>query len=142
MEMSEVWNSVAEAWERHADFIDGHLAVATQALLDAVHLGPGDSVADLAAGTGSAGIAAAARVGESGRVVIADVAETMVAAAGRRSTGLPQVTTQVFDQTAIPEPDGTFDAVIARHGLMFVDPPADAVREACRVLRPGGRYGA
>jgi SAM-dependent methyltransferase len=38
--------------------------------------------------------------------------------------------------------DATFDAVVGRHGLMFADAPADAVREAARVLRPGGRYAA
>jgi len=33
--MSEMWNSVAGAWEANADFVDGHLAGATAAMLDA-----------------------------------------------------------------------------------------------------------
>jgi SAM-dependent methyltransferase len=48
----------------------------------------------------------------------------------------------VFDQSTIPLPDASFDAVINRHGLMFVDEPVAAVAEAVRVLRPGGRYAA
>jgi SAM-dependent methyltransferase len=48
----------------------------------------------------------------------------------------------VFDQSAIGAADGHFDAVISRHGLMFVEDPVGAVREAARVLRPGGRYAA
>lgn len=140
--MSEMWNSVADAWERNADFVDRHTAEATRRLLDAAQVGEGDSVLDVAAGPGGAGIAAAQRVGAKGRVVLSDAAPAMVEAATRRSAALPQVTTGVFDQLAIGEPDESFDAVISRHGLMFAPAPADAVREAARVLRPGGRYAA
>jgi SAM-dependent methyltransferase len=38
--------------------------------------------------------------------------------------------------------DASFDAVICRHGLMFVEDPVTAVAEAARVLRPGGGYAA
>jgi SAM-dependent methyltransferase len=48
----------------------------------------------------------------------------------------------VFDQSAIAFGDASFDAVISRHGLMFVEDPVGAVVEAVRVLRAGGRYGA
>lgn len=137
-----MWNSVAPAWERNADFVDEHMAEATTALLDAAELSEGDAVLDLATGPGGAGLAAADRVGSSGRVVLADVAAEMVALAGRRAEGRPVVSTAVYDQSAIAEPDGSFDAVISRHGLMFAEEPAGAVREGLRVLRPGGRYAA
>jgi len=140
--VSEMWDNVADAWERNADFVDAQVAPATAAMLDAAHVGAGDAVLDLAAGAGGAGIAAAARVGQSGRVVLADVAPAMVQAATRRAAGLPQITTQVCDQVRTDAADESFDAVICRHGLMFVEDPADAVREARRVLRPGGRYAA
>jgi SAM-dependent methyltransferase len=48
----------------------------------------------------------------------------------------------VFSQSAIAAEDATFDAVIIRHGLMFAEDRAAAVREARRVLKPGGRYAA
>jgi SAM-dependent methyltransferase len=66
----------------------------------------------------------------------------MVQAAARRSALLPQVSTRLAALTGIDAPDAEFDVVICRHGLMFADPPADAIREAVRVLRPGGRYAA
>ncbi len=137
-----MWNSVAGAWDRNADFVDAHMLAATGAMLDAAQIGAGDAVLDLAAGPGGAGIAAAARVGGSGRVVITDIAPAMVEAAARRAAAIPQVITRVGDQLTIGAPDASFDAVICRHGLMFAEPPADAVREAVRVLRPGGRYAA
>jgi SAM-dependent methyltransferase len=87
-------------------------------------------------------LAAAERVGPNGTVVLSDVASEMVAVAARRASGHPQVSTAVFDQSQILAEDARFDAVIIRHGLMFVEDPAATVREAERVLRPGGGYAA
>lgn len=138
--MSDMWDSVAPGWEANAGFVDAQLALATEALLDATHVGEGDQVLDLAAGPGGAGLAAAGRVGSSGRVVLSDVAAEMVAVAAKRAGACARVTTVVFDQSAIDFGDGSFDAVINRHGLMFVDDPVQTVAEAVRVLRDGGRY--
>ena len=140
--MSEMWDSVAGAWERNAELVDVQLAAATATMLAAARIGPGDAVLDVAAGPGGAGIAAAARVGESGRVVLSDVAPEMVQAAARRAGGLPQVSTLVCDESELGAADASFDAVVCRHGLMFAEDPADAVREARRVLREDGRYVA
>jgi SAM-dependent methyltransferase len=137
-----MWNSVAPGWEASADFVDQHLALATEALLDAAEIGEGAAVLDLAAGPGGAGLAAAERVGPSGTVVLSDVAAEMVAVADGRASAHPQVSTAVFDQGEIVAEDAHFDAVICRHGLMFVEDAVGAVREAARVLRPGGRYAA
>lgn len=139
-DMSEMWESVAVDWERNADFVEAHLAAATAAMLDAAQIGQGEAVLDLAAGPGGTGIAAAARVGEAGRVVVTDAAPTMVEIAARRTAALPQVQTRLADLTATDALDDEFDVVICRHGLMFVDPPVDSITEAVRVLRPGGRY--
>jgi SAM-dependent methyltransferase len=64
----------------------------------------------------------------------------MVAVAAKRVGADAQVSTAVFDQSAIEFGDASFDAVINRHGLMFVEDPAQTVAEAVRVLRAGGRY--
>jgi SAM-dependent methyltransferase len=138
--MSEMWDSVAPGWEANAAFVDEQLAPATGALLDAAGVGEGDRVLDLAAGPGGAGLAAAPRVGSSGSVVLSDVAGEMVAVAARRASANAQVSTAVFDQSAIDFRDASFDAVINRHGLMFVEEPVETVAEAVRVLRAGGRY--
>jgi SAM-dependent methyltransferase len=138
--VSELWESVAPNWGANAEFIDEQLALATDALLDAARIGDGNAVLELAAGPGGAGLAAARRVGSTGTVVLSDVAAGMVTVAAARASSIPQVRTAVFDQDAIGCDDASFDAVINRHGLMFVEDPAAAVREAVRVLRAGGRY--
>jgi SAM-dependent methyltransferase len=140
--MGDMWNGVAPGWEENARFVDEQLALATETLLDAAGIGAGSAVLDLASGPGGAGLAAAERVGPSGTVVLSDVAAEMVAVAARRAGASTQVSTAVFDQGEIAADDGHFDAVISRHGLMFVEDPAGAVGEAARVLRPGGRYAA
>jgi SAM-dependent methyltransferase len=140
--MSDMWNGAATGWERNADAVDAHLGAATETLLDAAEVREGSAVLDVAAGPGGAGLAAVARAGPSGNAVLADVAPAMVEAAVRRSDGMANVRAIVCDELAIDAADGTFDAVVCRHGLMFVAEPADAVREAGRVLRPGGRYAA
>ncbi len=141
-QMSDMWNSVAPGWEANAQFVDDQLSLATEALLEAAGIGDGDAVLDLAAGAGGAGLAAAECVGPSGTVVLSDVAAEMVAVAARRASADQRVSTAVFDQSEIAAESGHFDAVISRHGLMFVEDPVAAVREAARVLRPGGRYAA
>jgi SAM-dependent methyltransferase len=140
--VSEMWDSVAAGWESNASFVDGHLAAATDVLLDGLGVRSGDEVLELACGPGGAGLAAAKLVGSAGRVVLADVAPAMVEVAARRAAGLGQVETIVCDQAAIDASDASFDAALTRHGLMFAEDPAAAVAEAVRVLRPGGRYGA
>src|ERR1039458_7998235 len=89
--MSEMWNSVAPGWAANADFVDEHLAVATDALLDASGITEGDAVLELAAGPGGAGLRAAQRVRRKGSVVLSDDAPEMVAAAARRAIGYPHV---------------------------------------------------
>jgi SAM-dependent methyltransferase len=137
-----MWNSVAPGWEANAEYVDGHLAAATDILLDATRIAEGDAVLELAAGPGGAGLRAAERVGPGGSVTLSDDAPEMVAIAARRAKGYPQVSTAVFDQSDIVAEDGRFDAVISRHGLMFAEDSVGAVKEAVRVLRPGGGFGA
>ncbi|MDQ6834646.1 MAG: methyltransferase domain-containing protein [Actinomycetota bacterium] len=138
--MSEIWDSVAPGWEANAPFVDGQLAEATSAMLDLAHVEEGEEVLELGAGPGGAGLAAAERVGPSGSVVLSDVSAEMMAVADRRPRGGASVSTAVLDQSAIDFPDRSFDVVCSRHVLMFAEDPRAAVREAVRVLRPGGRY--
>ena len=64
---------------------------------------------------------------------------TAIAAARAEAFGLGNVRTRVLDLEQIDEPDGSYDVVLCRDGLMFATDPAQATREIRRVLRPSGR---
>jgi ubiquinone/menaquinone biosynthesis C-methylase UbiE len=140
-QLRRMWNGVAPGWGEHAAFVDARAAAMTETILDLARLEPGMRLLELAAGAGGAGLAASARVGADGEVVISDFSPEMTAIAAARTEGLRvrNVSTRVLDLEHIDEPDESFDAVICREGLMLVPDPAQAVAEIARVLRPGGR---
>jgi enediyne biosynthesis protein CalE5 len=135
----EMWASVADQWGAHADYIDTRGAELTARLLALTAPQPGERVLELACGTGGVGIAAAELVGPSGEVVLSDVAPEMTAIAAARARGLANVSARPLDLERIDEPDGAYDVVVCREGLMFALDPVAAAGELRRVLRPGGR---
>ena len=111
------------------------------ALLARAALAPGEQVQDLACGTGLVTLPAARAVGPGGRVIGVDIAGRMVEALRQRATaaGLAQVQAQRMDAEQLALPDASVDVVLCALGLMYLPDPAQALREARRVLRPGGR---
>jgi SAM-dependent methyltransferase len=137
-----MWASVAPGWATWADDTDARGAHLVDRMLECAAVAAGDRVLELACGPGGAGLAAAERVGPSSPVVLTDVAAEMTAIAAARAAerGLDQVETRVRDLEEIDEPDGAFDVVLCREGLMLVPEPARAAGEIARVLAPGGRF--
>src|SRR5215204_5728473 len=136
------WDAVALAWDSYIDQVDDHSAIATEALLERVDVREGDRLLELAAGPGSLGAEWSRRVGNTGTVVLSDVAPAMVDVAARRNAAHANVSCAVLDASAIDQPDESFDVVTSRMGLMFTLDPARTFAEIRRVLAPGGRFGA
>ena len=136
------WSAVASAWDASTDYVDDHSKAATDALVAAVNVRPGDRVLELAAGPGSLGAIWSASAGPTGGVVVSDVAPGMVEVAARRNSDLANVETAIVDLAAIDFPDASFDVVVCRMGLMFSLDPGGAIGEIHRVLADGGRFGA
>jgi enediyne biosynthesis protein CalE5 len=136
-----MWATVAPAWAKHAAYADARGAEVAERMLELTAPAPGERVLELACGPAGLGLAAAARVGPGGEVVLSDVAAEMTAIAASRAAalGLRNVSARVLDIEAIEEPDGAYDVVLCREGLMFAAEPARAASEIRRVLRPGGR---
>lgn len=105
-------------------------------VVDAAEIRPGQSVLDVACGTGVVARAATIRTGSSGGVTGLDLSPRMLAIAARLS---PEITWRAGSAEALPFPDESFDAVVSQFGLMFVPDPTLALREMWRVLTPGGR---
>jgi SAM-dependent methyltransferase len=141
-QLHRMWSGVAGAWSEHAAFVDARGAAITERMLELSAPQPGDRVLELACGPGGMGLAAAALVAPEGEVVLSDVAVEMTAIAAARAAelGLENVSTRLLDLERIDEPDGSYDVVLCREGLMLVPEPARAAGEIRRVLRPGGRF--
>jgi SAM-dependent methyltransferase len=109
------------------------------ALVEACRVGPGDTVLDVAAGTGNAAIAAALA---GATVVASDLTPELFEAGRARAADLGvDVTWREADAEDLPFPDGRFDVVLSSIGVMFAPHHQAAADELVRVCRPGGRIG-
>jgi SAM-dependent methyltransferase len=99
----------------------------------------GMRVLEVACGTGIVSERLARRLAGRGTLVATDLNAAMIEEARARRSGSP-IEWRPADGTALPFPDASFDAVVCQFGLMFFPDKAAGVREAWRVLRPGGRY--
>jgi demethylmenaquinone methyltransferase/2-methoxy-6-polyprenyl-1,4-benzoquinol methylase len=108
---------------------------------------PGETIIDCAGGTGDmaarfarlARAAQARRGGRDARIVVVDYNAEMVAAGVARG-GEPEVAWAVGDAQRLPLKDAEADAYVISFGLRNVTDIPAALREARRVLKPGGRY--
>lgn len=134
--MSAFWDRAAGLYDL-AEWTNRRVNAAARARV-AEWIPAGGSVLDCAAGTGEFSLAAARRAGS---VLCTDQSEAMLARAEKkaRKRGLTNVSFARRDLTALPDPDGGFDAVIAGNVLHLLADPGPAVRELWRVTAPGGR---
>jgi len=108
-------------------------------LVEATHLGPGDHVLDVAAGSGNVAIPAAA----TGAHVVASDLTPELLDQGKADAAAAGVSLewQVGDAEHLPYDDNMFDAVTSCVGVMFAPHHQEAADELVRVCRPGGRIG-
>ena len=109
-----------------------------EAMLDEVALRPGDSLLDIACGTGIVARLALDRQGGQGRVVGVDVSPAMLAVA---KTAAPGVEWREGNATTLPLAEGEqFDVVTCQQGFQFFPDRAAAASQIRRALAPGGRF--
>jgi SAM-dependent methyltransferase len=98
----------------------------------------GAAVADLACGTGSAALAAAA---EGARVTAVDITPELLALGEQKADAAGRPITWVAgDASDTGLPGASFDAAVSNMGIIFVEPPGQ-VAEIARLLVPGGILG-
>jgi len=102
---------------------------------------PGETVLDIGCGAGVDTLIAARLVGPAGRVAGVDATPEMIARARANLAlaGLNNVSFEVAAAEALPFPDREFDVVISNGVINLTIDKEQALREAHRVLKRGGR---
>lgn len=107
------------------------------AFVGRLQLVPGETVLDVACGTGNLSLPAAR---QGAAVTGIDIAPNLIEAACRACAAESlAVRLDVGAAEALPYGDGAFDTVVSMFGVMFSGRPETALAELLRVTRPGGR---
>lgn len=139
-----VFSSVAANYDLMNDLMSGGVhRIWKAALIDWIIPKAGELCLDVAGGTGD--IANAIRHAQGGpnvegKVIIADLTQAMLDEGAKRFAGRTDLEWVCADAEALPFNDNTFDVYTISFGLRNVARPAQALAEAHRVLKPGGRF--
>jgi arsenite methyltransferase len=106
-----------------------------------IELQPGQTVLDLGSGGGIDVLLSAKRVGSTGKVYGLDMTDEMLALAreNQRKAGATNVEFLKGTIEAIPLPDQSVDVIISNCVINLSEDKGAVLREAFRVLKPGGR---
>ena len=105
-------------------------------------LHPGETVLDLGSGGGIDVLLSARRVGPNGKAYGLDMTAEMLALAeeNKRKSGLTNVEFLKGEIESIPLPDNSVDVIISNCVINLSGDKDRVLREAFRVLKPGGRF--
>jgi len=139
-ESRETWGRMAPGWEKRRAWLMDVTGLVNTWLVEKAGPQRGQTVLDIAAGTGDLGLRVAELVGDEGRVISTDFAPRMVDVARRQgeARGLTNVEYRVLDAESMDLEDDSVDAVVCRWGYMLMADPGAALKESRRVLREGG----
>jgi ubiquinone/menaquinone biosynthesis C-methylase UbiE len=131
--MHKVWTSGNYAK------IGNPIAIMGELLCEATDLRSGDTVLDVATGSGNTAISAARRFCD---VTGMDLAPESIEHARRRAEAEGMdITFEVGDAEDLHYPDASFDVVLSTIGVMFCPNQEKAASELLRVCKPGGKIG-
>ena len=143
MDAAQKFQLDQQAAERYEQFVEPVMAPFVETLIDATAVHEGDSVLDVACGTGFVARAAAARLGPDDRVVASDLNPAMLAVGAHAATSsIPTIEWRQASADELPFAEHSFDVVTCQQGLQFMSDLNAAMSSAKRVLRPAGRLAA
>ena len=135
------WQETAAYWTRHHETIRMMFMPLTRALIEQARIVQGQSVLDVAGGSGEPSLTIAEVVGPAGFVMCTDAVSEMVAAAEAEAhrRDLKNVEFRQCVAESLPFADDFFDVAVSRLGVMFFPDPLAGLREMLRVTKRGGR---
>ncbi|THH35360.1 bifunctional demethylmenaquinone methyltransferase/2-methoxy-6-polyprenyl-1,4-benzoquinol methylase UbiE [Aliishimia ponticola] len=137
-----VFNSVASKYDVMNDAMSmGIHRIWKDAMMDWLAPRPGQKLLDVAGGTGDISFRFLKRAGH-GHATVLDLTEPMLVEGRKRAEAAQMADSLDWvtgDAMKLPFRDNTFDVYTISFGIRNVTRPLDALREAYRVLKPGGR---
>lgn len=140
--VGDVFDSVASRYDLMNDLMSlGIHRLWKRYFVEQSGVRPGQSVLDLAGGTGDIARLMMPRVGETGRVVVADINKSMLEEGRRRllDRGIAGIEYVQVNAENLPFGDDEFNCITIAFGLRNVTDKRRALEEMYRVLRIGGR---
>ena len=141
--VGQVFSSVARNYDLMNDLMSlGVHRVWKRYFVGTAQVRRGDSVLDLAGGTGDIALLLKDRVGDTGRIVLGDINGDMLRVGRDRMVDRGRVSGFEYVQCnaeALPFPDASFDLATIAFGLRNVTDKDAALREMHRVLKVGGQ---
>lgn len=141
--VANVFHSVAKKYDLMNDLMSGGIhRLWKRFTIDCSGIRPGQTVLDVAGGTGDLTAKFSRIAGPTGKVILADINDSMlkVGRAKLRDHGITDNVQFVqANAEALPFPDNYFDLITISFGLRNVTDKDKALRSMFRVLKPGGR---
>ncbi|TME28795.1 MAG: methyltransferase domain-containing protein [Chloroflexi bacterium] len=134
---ARIFSGIGSTYERAGSVLSfGQDPRWRRALVGSIKAAPGETVLDVATGTGLVARELISRYGC--RVIGLDQSADMLRAAAANDGHIPLVRGLA---ERLPFPDASFDHLTFTYLLRYVDDPAATMRELARVVKPGGRIG-
>ena len=141
--VDEVFHKVAKRYDLMNDLMSGGVhRLWKRFTIELSGVRNGNAVLDIAGGTGDLAAKFSRLVGPSGRVVLADINDSMLTVGREKLTNKGIVGNIEYVQAnaeCLPFPDNSFDCITIAFGLRNVTDKDAALRSMNRVLKPGGR---
>ena len=144
-EQAQYWNGEAgETWVERNNEMDTMMRPLGATAIERADVTTGEHVLDIGCGCGGTTLDLSACVGSTGLVLGVDISKPMLSFAKHRIQELPEnlrrvPSFQLADATDFDFPEGSFDLLFSRCGVMFFSDPTAAFTNLRKALKVGGR---
>lgn len=142
--VNEVFDSVAQSYDTMNDLMSGGLhRIWKNKFVRLMRPRPDKTLLDVAGGTGDIAFRYRAAAGETAKVTVCDLSKEMLKVGKNRAIDLGYINNIKWiegNAEKLPFQDSSFDLYSISFGIRNVPHIDDALHEAWRVLKPGGRF--